>query len=111
MSDLAEKAKLTEQVLNTVEGIVCNPVQGAMYSFPCISIPEKAIQEATVSTLHTHRSSSLLFLRSYSNLRRQRQERVTGIQEEHSQKQQLHPGANAVVPDLPNGLPLSGVTR
>ncbi|KAM9322234.1 alanine aminotransferase 2-like isoform 1-T1 [Pholidichthys leucotaenia] len=43
---LAEKAKLTEQVLNTVKGISCNPVQGAMYSFPRITIPEKAIKEA-----------------------------------------------------------------
>ncbi|XP_033993000.1 alanine aminotransferase 2-like isoform X1 [Trematomus bernacchii] len=47
LSVLAEKAKLTEQVLNTVNGISCNPVQGAMYSFPRISIPEKAIKEAT----------------------------------------------------------------
>ncbi|XP_061588497.1 alanine aminotransferase 2-like isoform X1 [Cololabis saira] len=47
LSALAEKAKLTEQVLNTVDGISCNPVQGAMYSFPCITIPEKAIKEAT----------------------------------------------------------------
>uniref|UniRef100_H2TVB7 alanine transaminase n=1 Tax=Takifugu rubripes TaxID=31033 RepID=H2TVB7_TAKRU len=46
LSVLAEKAKLTEQVLNTVEGIRCNPVQGAMYSFPRISIPEKAVKEA-----------------------------------------------------------------
>ncbi|XP_068196633.1 alanine aminotransferase 2-like [Antennarius striatus] len=46
LSALAEKAKLTEQVLNTVEGIRCNPVQGAMYSFPRITIPEKAIKEA-----------------------------------------------------------------
>uniref|UniRef100_A0A672J6B3 alanine transaminase n=1 Tax=Salarias fasciatus TaxID=181472 RepID=A0A672J6B3_SALFA len=46
LSALAEKAKLTEQVLNTVEGISCNPVQGAMYSFPRITIPEKAVQEA-----------------------------------------------------------------
>ncbi|XP_073346691.1 alanine aminotransferase 2-like isoform X2 [Pagrus major] len=43
---LADKAKLTEQVLNTVQGISCNPVQGAMYSFPCITIPEKAVKEA-----------------------------------------------------------------
>lgn len=54
---LAEKAKLTEQVLNTVQGISCNPVQGAMYSFPCITIPEKAIKEATVSPLHSYRAS------------------------------------------------------
>lgn len=62
MSVLAEKAKLTEQVLNTVEGIRCNPVQGAMYSFPRISIPEKAIKEATVSTLHAYRSFRLPML-------------------------------------------------
>lgn len=49
LSALAEKARLTEQVLNTVQGISCNPVQGAMYSFPCITIPEKAVKEATVS--------------------------------------------------------------
>lgn len=48
---LAEKATLTEQVLNTVEGISCNPVQGAMYSFPRVTIPEKAVKEARVSTV------------------------------------------------------------
>uniref|UniRef100_A0A673BQ07 alanine transaminase n=1 Tax=Sphaeramia orbicularis TaxID=375764 RepID=A0A673BQ07_9TELE len=46
LSALAEKAKLTEQVLNTVPGIRCNPVQGAMYSFPSLTIPEKAVREA-----------------------------------------------------------------
>ncbi|KAK6293138.1 hypothetical protein J4Q44_G00366390 [Coregonus suidteri] len=43
---LAEKAKMTEQVLNTVPGIHCNPVQGAMYTFPRLSLPEKAINAA-----------------------------------------------------------------
>ncbi|XP_030631313.1 alanine aminotransferase 2-like isoform X2 [Chanos chanos] len=43
---LAEKAKMTEEILNTVPGISCNPVQGAMYSFPRISLPERAVQEA-----------------------------------------------------------------
>ncbi|XP_073770576.1 alanine aminotransferase 2-like isoform X2 [Danio rerio] len=46
LSALAEKAKLTEQILNTVPGISCNPVQGAMYSFPRITLPERAISEA-----------------------------------------------------------------
>lgn len=46
LSALAEKAKLTEEILNTVPGIRCNPVQGAMYSFPRITIPDKAIKEA-----------------------------------------------------------------
>ncbi|KAJ8272606.1 hypothetical protein GJAV_G00091220 [Gymnothorax javanicus] len=46
LSALAEKAKLTEQILNTIPGVSCNPVQGAMYSFPKITIPERAIKEA-----------------------------------------------------------------
>uniref|UniRef100_A0A8C9U9V7 alanine transaminase n=1 Tax=Scleropages formosus TaxID=113540 RepID=A0A8C9U9V7_SCLFO len=46
LRSLAERAKLTEQILNTVPGIHCNPVQGAMYSFPQITIPERAVQEA-----------------------------------------------------------------
>ncbi|KAA0723536.1 Alanine aminotransferase 2 [Triplophysa tibetana] len=43
---LAEKAKLTEQFLNAVPGIQCNPVQGSMYAFPRIFIPPKAVEEA-----------------------------------------------------------------
>lgn len=49
---LAEKAKLTEEILNTVPGISCNPVQGAMYSFPRIDLPERAIKEAKVGICH-----------------------------------------------------------
>ncbi|XP_036400341.1 alanine aminotransferase 2 [Megalops cyprinoides] len=45
---LAEKAKLTEQILNAVPGIKCNPVQGAMYAFPRIFIPPRAVEEAKV---------------------------------------------------------------
>ncbi|XP_033897301.3 alanine aminotransferase 2 [Acipenser ruthenus] len=48
LSNLAERAKLTEEILNTVPGIRCNPVQGAMYAFPRIFIPPKAIEEAKV---------------------------------------------------------------
>lgn len=58
LNALAEKAKLTEQVLNTVQGISCNPVQGAMYSFPRIIIPEKAIKEAMVSVHASHYEST-----------------------------------------------------
>ncbi|KAJ8400427.1 hypothetical protein AAFF_G00395510 [Aldrovandia affinis] len=46
---LAEKAKLTEQILNLVPGITCNPVQGAMYAFPRIFIPPRAVDEAKAS--------------------------------------------------------------
>ncbi|XP_017351414.1 alanine aminotransferase 2-like isoform X1 [Ictalurus punctatus] len=46
LNDLAQKAKLTEDILNMVPGIRCNPVQGAMYSFPRIMLPEGAVKEA-----------------------------------------------------------------
>ncbi|CAL8368038.1 unnamed protein product [Boreogadus saida] len=46
LSALAEKARLTAEILNTVPGISCNPVQGAMYSFPSISLSKAAIEEA-----------------------------------------------------------------
>ncbi|XP_048866658.1 alanine aminotransferase 2-like isoform X1 [Brienomyrus brachyistius] len=46
LNTLAERARLTEEILNTVPGIQCNPVQGAMYSFPRITIPERAVQKA-----------------------------------------------------------------
>uniref|UniRef100_A0A8C5QE71 Alanine aminotransferase 1 n=1 Tax=Leptobrachium leishanense TaxID=445787 RepID=A0A8C5QE71_9ANUR len=46
LGDLAEKARLTEEILNQAPGIRCNPVQGAMYSFPRIHIPERAVRLA-----------------------------------------------------------------
>ncbi|KAI4829929.1 hypothetical protein KUCAC02_001589 [Chaenocephalus aceratus] len=48
---LAQKARLTEQILNSVPGIKCNPVQGAMYAFPRIFIPPRAIQEAKARSM------------------------------------------------------------
>ncbi|KAI7797364.1 putative alanine aminotransferase 1, partial [Triplophysa rosa] len=46
LSALAEKAIMTQEILNQSPGIQCNPVQGAMYTFPRIHLPPKAIQEA-----------------------------------------------------------------
>ncbi|MEQ2168791.1 Alanine aminotransferase 2-like [Goodea atripinnis] len=48
LAALAEKARLTEEIFNTVPGITCNPVQGAMYTFPRITLPQKAIDKAKV---------------------------------------------------------------
>lgn len=48
LATLAEKARLTEEIFNTVPGITCNPVQGAMYTFPRITLPQKAIDKAKV---------------------------------------------------------------
>ncbi|XP_066512209.1 alanine aminotransferase 2-like [Hoplias malabaricus] len=46
LNALADKAKLTEEILSSVPGIKCNPVQGAMYAFPRIFIPHRAVEEA-----------------------------------------------------------------
>jgi len=46
LSSLARRAKLVADTLNTIPGFSCNTVQGAMYAFPQITLPEKAIQAA-----------------------------------------------------------------
>ncbi|CAM9533590.1 unnamed protein product [Rangifer tarandus platyrhynchus] len=46
LAELAAKAKLTEKVFNEAPGIRCNPVQGAMYSFPRVQLPPRAVQRA-----------------------------------------------------------------
>lgn len=46
LSQLKEKATLVTELFNSIEGIKCNTVQGAMYSFPQIFLPPKAIEAA-----------------------------------------------------------------
>ena len=48
LSALAHKARLTQEIFNQVPGIRCNPVQGAMYSFPRIELPPRALDAAKV---------------------------------------------------------------
>uniref|UniRef100_A0A8C4QK04 alanine transaminase n=1 Tax=Eptatretus burgeri TaxID=7764 RepID=A0A8C4QK04_EPTBU len=46
LDNLATKARLVEETFNTVPGIHCNPVQGAMYSFPRLDLPPRAVEAA-----------------------------------------------------------------
>merc|ERR1719348_1722001 len=46
LSSLARRAQLVADTLNSIEGFTCNTVQGAMYAFPSISLPAKAIEAA-----------------------------------------------------------------
>lgn len=46
LGNLAKKAKLTEDMFSQVPGIHCNPLMGAMYAFPRIFIPAKAVEAA-----------------------------------------------------------------
>ncbi len=48
LGDLALKARMTTEILNSVDGITCNEVMGAMYAFPRIHLPEKALKAAEV---------------------------------------------------------------
>jgi len=46
LQSYADRAKLVADTLNSIEGFSCNTVQGAMYAFPCITLPEKALAAA-----------------------------------------------------------------
>ncbi|XP_026462661.1 alanine aminotransferase 2-like, partial [Ctenocephalides felis] len=46
LDSLAVRAKLVADAFNSFEGFSCNVVQGAMYAFPTIKIPPKAIEAA-----------------------------------------------------------------
>lgn len=43
---LKERAKKLVEGLNSIPGITCCPAEGAMYAFPRVELPEKAIEKA-----------------------------------------------------------------
>jgi len=46
LSSLARRSAKVTSSLNSMEGISCNPSEGAMYVFPTITLPVKAVEEA-----------------------------------------------------------------
>ncbi|CAI5439058.1 unnamed protein product [Caenorhabditis angaria] len=46
LASLKERATLVEKAYSSIDGISCNPVQGAMYAFPSVQIPAKAVEKA-----------------------------------------------------------------
>lgn len=46
IASLKKRAKLVEDTLNSIPGIHCNEVQGAMYAFPRVELPPKAVAAA-----------------------------------------------------------------
>ena len=48
LDSLKEKGRLVTELFNSIPGITCNPVMGAMYAFPRLHLPDKAIKEAEV---------------------------------------------------------------
>jgi len=43
---LKARALLLNKALNSLEGVTCNPPEGAMYAFPQIRLPPRAVEEA-----------------------------------------------------------------
>ena len=48
LQELARKAQMVYTRMNRIPGVHCNEVQGAMYAFPWIDIPEEALEDAKV---------------------------------------------------------------
>ncbi|VDL92432.1 unnamed protein product [Schistocephalus solidus] len=46
LASLRKKAKLVETLFNELPGFECQPVMGAMYAFPRLDLPEKALEAA-----------------------------------------------------------------
>jgi len=46
LNSLKKKAEIVANTFNSIPGIKCNKVAGAMYAFPKIDLPEKAIKKA-----------------------------------------------------------------
>ncbi|XP_055934341.1 alanine aminotransferase 2-like isoform X2 [Argiope bruennichi] len=46
LKSLKERALMVENAFNRMKGIKCNAVAGAMYAFPRLTLPEKAIEKA-----------------------------------------------------------------
>ena len=46
LRELKLRAKMVAETFNSIPGVNCNEVQGAMYAFPRIELPPKAIEAA-----------------------------------------------------------------
>ncbi|XP_074591047.1 alanine aminotransferase 2-like [Curcuma longa] len=46
LSSLAQRAKALEDAFNSLEAVTCNKAEGAMYLFPRLHLPSKAIEAA-----------------------------------------------------------------
>lgn len=48
---MKDRAQAVHEAYDSIDGIECNPVQGAMYAFPRINLPQKAIDKAKVKLI------------------------------------------------------------
>ncbi|CAM6092490.1 unnamed protein product [Calypogeia fissa] len=52
LSSLARRAKLLTEAMNKLEGVTCNEAEGAMYLFPRLNLPERALRAAGAVQMH-----------------------------------------------------------
>ncbi|CAH8668128.1 unnamed protein product [Schistosoma bovis] len=65
LEELKQKAELTTKSLNSLQGFSCNPITGAMYAFPRIDLPRKAIEIAKSKGMQPDFMYCLEFLEEY----------------------------------------------
>ena len=68
LGDLALKASMTTERLNDIEGVQCNELMGAMYAFPRIFLPARAVADAKVYATSAYCKSDVVFFASMQNL-------------------------------------------
>ena len=66
LASLAERAKLVADTLNSIEGITCNTVQGAMYAFPQVNSPRPT--DTTVDTIADATRSQVVLITAMVSL-------------------------------------------
>lgn len=47
LGSLKQRAEILVAALNTLEGVTCNTAEGALYAFPRVSLPARAVETAT----------------------------------------------------------------
>ena len=50
LQSLKERAQLVYERFNAVKGVTCNELEGALYAFPKVEIPEAAWADCRVSS-------------------------------------------------------------
>merc|ERR1712205_169659 len=46
LNSLKRKAGIVNKALNNIQGVRCLPIEGAMYAFPQVYLPERFVKEA-----------------------------------------------------------------
>lgn len=62
LESLRIRAEMAYERFNDIPGVYCNKVQGSMYAFPRIDIPEEAWTDAKVSIISSDTNDLVLMI-------------------------------------------------